>query len=147
MLCRVMGNMFKLSWKSLQEQTSTADAKAVPQCPSSGLELGVKTTWQLCTSWGVKIGTAHTVDGSQTQQKDSSKKSGPPAASCCMCHMLLLFPEMMGMEGLPAILFGSEQNARGRRCLGRFQRSNCQFDTHHGCHGYCMLLAISDIQV
>ena len=25
---------------------------------------------------------------------------------------------MMGMEGLPAILFGSEQNARGRRGPG-----------------------------
>ena len=100
--CRVMGNMFTLSWKSLQEQTSTADAKAVPQCPSSGLELGVKTTWQLCTSWGVNF--------------------FPQPIPWMVPRPSRKTAEMLGMEGLPAILFGSEQNARGRRCLGRLTR-------------------------
>lgn len=36
----------------------------------------------------------------------------------CGYYVTCATTKMMGMEGLPAILFGSEQNARGRQGLG-----------------------------
>ena len=88
------GYMFQLSWK-IRISKHQPHAKAVPQCPSGGLELNIQLQqWQL-----------HHLDQTWAQRMFPARQ-------------LLLFPEMMGMEGLPAILFGSEQNARGRRCLG-----------------------------